>query len=327
MNDEKNQKNVEIGEIEYINKQQTTKQFNDYLEEEEEGKIQSSKSSKQIEDIEICVKNDTINSLNNIGKTRYSELSIQNVVWEIAQQYNEVLIIKEYEFSDEANNNHEYKTIVEQGQLPENEQCPQNQYQMDPNIEFKIDELQYKIRKQLKKKNNCIRFISLLSFFFQHIAFYFEICLVYLAYSRGELNFEDEFNLKYFLGALYMIYNIFCQLIQFHEFYLTFFGMGIFYALVLGTYCFQGFYNCIEGIMIWMNVFRFKTKKLKKFKYSDKKIEGEKICSICMNDYDSQEFVTILPCNTKHHFHYSCIIKWFKTSFTCPLCREEFLNI
>ncbi|KAG3194233.1 hypothetical protein PC128_g9526 [Phytophthora cactorum] len=54
----------------------------------------------------------------------------------------------------------------------------------------------------------------------------------------------------------------------------------------------------------------------------------ERTCCICLNDYDSDEEEVVevvedrmvkLPCS--HQFHEDCVIDWFNTSTTCPLCR------
>jgi hypothetical protein len=68
----------------------------------------------------------------------------------------------------------------------------------------------------------------------------------------------------------------------------------------------------------------------------------ERTCCICLDDYDSEEELSAelrflngleecqlealardkmvkLPC--QHHFHEDCVIEWFNTSVTCPLCR------
>ncbi|POM78731.1 Kazal-like serine protease inhibitor domain and phox-like domain containing hypothetical protein [Phytophthora palmivora] len=52
----------------------------------------------------------------------------------------------------------------------------------------------------------------------------------------------------------------------------------------------------------------------------------DRTCCICLNDYDSDEEEVVedrmvkLPCS--HQFHEDCVIDWFNTSTTCPLCRQ-----
>ncbi|XP_027362799.1 E3 ubiquitin-protein ligase RING1-like [Abrus precatorius] len=42
-------------------------------------------------------------------------------------------------------------------------------------------------------------------------------------------------------------------------------------------------------------------------------------CSICLIEFDKDMEVSMMPC--KHVYHQECLIKWLKTSHTCPLCR------
>lgn len=58
-------------------------------------------------------------------------------------------------------------------------------------------------------------------------------------------------------------------------------------------------------------------------------LDGEHRCSICFCDYEKGESVRILSCShgIKHHYHTSCIDKWFQTSCSCPTCRDKILNI
>jgi hypothetical protein len=54
----------------------------------------------------------------------------------------------------------------------------------------------------------------------------------------------------------------------------------------------------------------------------------DRSCCICLNDYDSEEDeddvvedrMVRLPCT--HQFHEDCVLDWFNTSTTCPLCRK-----
>ena len=50
---------------------------------------------------------------------------------------------------------------------------------------------------------------------------------------------------------------------------------------------------------------------------------GVDTCCICMNEFNLGETVKILPCNSKHAFHYICIEKWLSKNTACPTCRKE----
>ncbi|KAK1350264.1 Ring finger domain-containing protein [Hamiltosporidium tvaerminnensis] len=43
-------------------------------------------------------------------------------------------------------------------------------------------------------------------------------------------------------------------------------------------------------------------------------------CSICLNDYNTNDKIKVLPCN--HHFHQTCIDEWFNVDDICPLCKK-----
>jgi hypothetical protein len=45
-------------------------------------------------------------------------------------------------------------------------------------------------------------------------------------------------------------------------------------------------------------------------------------CGICIEDFEDDDLVTLLPC--KHIYHCVCSDKWFsENSNKCPICREE----
>jgi len=66
---------------------------------------------------------------------------------------------------------------------------------------------------------------------------------------------------------------------------------------------------------------------------SKQKISNEKICSICMEDFDINDNTLDNCCLNKccsNHFHISCLNKWILNNFeqnkqpSCPLCRKSF---
>ena len=54
----------------------------------------------------------------------------------------------------------------------------------------------------------------------------------------------------------------------------------------------------------------------------DKKLDAKDSCSICIEDYQSGEEITTLPC--LHLFHSDCINKWLRQSSNCPICKYSF---
>lgn len=47
--------------------------------------------------------------------------------------------------------------------------------------------------------------------------------------------------------------------------------------------------------------------------------EEGKRCAVCLEDFETKQFVTSTPCN--HMFHEECIVPWVKTQGKCPVCR------
>ncbi|CAH9122117.1 unnamed protein product [Cuscuta epithymum] len=43
-------------------------------------------------------------------------------------------------------------------------------------------------------------------------------------------------------------------------------------------------------------------------------------CTICLEDYQSEDNLCILP-SCAHYFHTACIDLWFRQNSTCPVCR------
>lgn len=48
--------------------------------------------------------------------------------------------------------------------------------------------------------------------------------------------------------------------------------------------------------------------------------DGNAECSICMDNVEIGQEVTVLPC--KHWFHGDCVTSWLKEHDTCPHCRK-----
>ncbi|KAL2476648.1 Uncharacterized protein Adt_37384 [Abeliophyllum distichum] len=44
-----------------------------------------------------------------------------------------------------------------------------------------------------------------------------------------------------------------------------------------------------------------------------------KRCAVCLEDFDSKQFVMLTPCD--HMFHEECIVPWVKSQGKCPVCR------
>lgn len=44
-------------------------------------------------------------------------------------------------------------------------------------------------------------------------------------------------------------------------------------------------------------------------------------CLICLNNYNVNPLIVILPCN--HIYHAICTYEWFEKKVVCPLCNED----
>lgn len=63
------------------------------------------------------------------------------------------------------------------------------------------------------------------------------------------------------------------------------------------------------------------SKKLEKTEVDEKQQKCEE-CPICFNLYDDNCLYTTLP-GCAHNFHFDCIEKWIKISYSCPVCRGQ----
>lgn len=56
----------------------------------------------------------------------------------------------------------------------------------------------------------------------------------------------------------------------------------------------------------------------KKYEETDKKFDN---CSICLNNFNDTESITITNC--EHYFHSECLEEWGKYKPECPMCKKE----
>ena len=49
-------------------------------------------------------------------------------------------------------------------------------------------------------------------------------------------------------------------------------------------------------------------------------------CVICTGEFNSNDKVIQLPCNTKHCYHSDCIRTWVSKKTSCPLCRINLIS-
>ena len=52
-------------------------------------------------------------------------------------------------------------------------------------------------------------------------------------------------------------------------------------------------------------------------------VEKESSCTICLEEFKSDDDVTEMTCNSAHIFHPDCLKLWLERNFSCPTCRTE----
>ncbi|EOB13645.1 RING finger protein 44 [Nosema bombycis CQ1] len=44
-------------------------------------------------------------------------------------------------------------------------------------------------------------------------------------------------------------------------------------------------------------------------------------CTICLENYQDDEFIMVLFC--EHNFHYECVSIWLDINNSCPICKKD----
>lgn len=61
------------------------------------------------------------------------------------------------------------------------------------------------------------------------------------------------------------------------------------------------------------------------FRLADRQIVSSnligEICSICLDDFQQNQYFAQWPCTAKHTFHFECMLDVLRAGNTCPLCR------
>ncbi|TXG56662.1 hypothetical protein EZV62_017975 [Acer yangbiense] len=56
-----------------------------------------------------------------------------------------------------------------------------------------------------------------------------------------------------------------------------------------------------------------------------KSSEDEDVCPTCLEEYTSENPMTVMECS--HHYHLSCIFEWMERSATCPVCGKVMMFV
>lgn len=105
-----------------------------------------------------------------------------------------------------------------------------------------------------------------------------------------------------------------------------------FFGLVTGCFFCMGLYLLIKWLIERRRVRRIVSrrrlseKQLKKIPTKKfKKGDAYEICAICLEDYEENEKLRILPCN--HAYHTKCVDPWLtKSRKSCPVCKRKILT-
>jgi hypothetical protein len=79
--------------------------------------------------------------------------------------------------------------------------------------------------------------------------------------------------------------------------------------------------NLMTPIIIHNSPKSPKEKLIKAHTKYNSNMHTDKECSICLDEYNENDSITILKCN--HYFHEYCLEDWFYKKENCPLCRVE----
>jgi hypothetical protein len=66
------------------------------------------------------------------------------------------------------------------------------------------------------------------------------------------------------------------------------------------------------------NNIKIEHKNIKTYEETDKKFDN---CSICLNNFENTDKITITNC--EHYFHSDCLEEWGKYKPECPMCKKE----
>lgn len=105
-----------------------------------------------------------------------------------------------------------------------------------------------------------------------------------------------------------------------------------FFGIVTGCICCMGIYVLVKwGIerrrmRIIASRRRLSTKQLNKIPTKKfKKGDAYEVCAICLEDYEENDKLRILPCN--HAYHTKCVDPWLtKSRKFCPVCKRKILT-
>jgi len=147
------------------------------------------------------------------------------------------------------------------------------------------------------------------------------------AVSMGEFQAADLMNYGYNKDPRYTIKITNEMDISWLEKYLW-----PFFGVVTGCFCCMGIYILVKWALERRRMRRIasrrrlSTKQLNKIPTKKfKKGDAYEVCAICLEDYEENEKLRILPCN--HAYHTKCVDPWLtKSRKFCPVCKRKILT-
>ncbi|CAD8070084.1 unnamed protein product [Paramecium sonneborni] len=141
--------------------------------------------------------------------------------------------------------------------------------------------------------------------------------LIFYFNSQTNTNLNETYKfVAIYQGYLFSI--IFIGVYQYLEIYLMVLLVIVFLPILL-----------IYSFCNWINK-HFKNKgkiddSLKETLFNSLDTIDDKECSICMTEFQEEQYIVTLTCSSSHRFHSNCIRSWLSINNKCPLCRNEVL--
>lgn len=160
-------------------------------------------------------------------------------------------------------------------------------------------------------KNNNLRYIyPVLNLSIYYIGLNGGLFLIKYRNSDYKLFFENNFDFYYYYSKFFLSYLIQMLIIL----YLI--------KIIKYVYYRQNNYEIINNINN-----KIKIKKLlnniKIINYNKNTKTYSSKCVICLDKYNINDKIRILPCS--HDYHSHCIDKWIIDNFNCPICKNELI--
>jgi hypothetical protein len=159
------------------------------------------------------------------------------------------------------------------------------------------------VRRVLRSNENISR--NIVGYIFYSIVFKFWSIIGIVWYNNSRIN--SEYKNVYFKSLIF--YNIF----SFYDLLYLFLSCSI---LQLN---YSGYISRISSL----EDLGLSNSEL--IDYNDE-LEGT-MCTICLDTYDENKFLSIRKTKCGHIYHNDCIIPWFNISNSCPTCRYKFKTV